>query len=315
MHRAPMSFGLMTGLVVGLLGRQSGLQGQEENAAWATVQKLKQAVVRVVAREPGFLPYNPDRVAHVWRLPYGFSDIKDIDKLAKDCEAAQRIAFAFHRPITVDFFETPIEDALKLLSAKTGVPMKADPEAIRRQRNERPTVTLRVRNVPIKPTLGFILPQCGLECAIFDGTVFLSDESGLTRRSCMLQSDSPAVGSLLLEILRQPATVHFEKTPVRDAIDQISSKYFKGVSFAVDLRALPQDRRFVTLNVDNAPLAAALSRILHSAGMQMCVVRDVVVFCVDPQAVTNPRTTNVARAEDFAFARFPKDFVKIAKHN
>jgi len=97
-------------------------------------------------------------------------------ELEKQLPGIQKVTQALERTVTVDFTDTPLQDVVTFISNVAAVNMTLDKAAVPA---EGAFITLKVKNIPLKTALDFILKQARLRRVIRDGALFISSETGL----------------------------------------------------------------------------------------------------------------------------------------
>ena len=91
----------------------------------------------------------------------------------------RRVREALAKPVTFDFIETPLADVAAFLGSQADVTMVVDSEAVR---DERPTITLRVRDMRADQALNWITKLAGLRYRIVDEAVFITKPERLSEK-------------------------------------------------------------------------------------------------------------------------------------
>ncbi|MBM4044628.1 MAG: hypothetical protein FJ279_05900 [Planctomycetes bacterium] len=95
--------------------------------------------------------------------------------------ARDRIRAALEKPVTLDFADTPIQDVCTFVADFAAMNIALDPHAAPRGR-EGIKITLKVKDIPLKNALDFVLKQARLKSAIWDEALFVSNDAGLAGR-------------------------------------------------------------------------------------------------------------------------------------
>ena len=82
-----------------------------------------------------------------------------------------RIKEAMGKKLSFNFVETPLQDVIAFISSLSDVTVILDEEAIK---DEAPTVTLRVDDMPLESALNWVLKLVGLKRVLKDGAIFVS---------------------------------------------------------------------------------------------------------------------------------------------
>ena len=145
-----------------------------------------------------------------------FIDVSATDQLLQD-----KLAVI----VTVDYQDSPLEDAILDLAKQTGADIRLDRASLRDARiRERQPVTLQVQQQPIKTVLNYLLPQLGLGWQIRNGVLWVTsrdeDEEPLTafydvRDLCRDKKESEA----LSEAVQSQVPYVFEAEGGSDVIE------------------------------------------------------------------------------------------------
>ncbi len=143
-------------------------------------------------------------------------DVSATDQLLQDKLAVM---------VTVDYHDSPLEDAILDLAQQTGADIRLDRASLRDMRiRERQPVTLQVRQQPMQTVLNYLLPQLGLVWRIRNGVLWVTsreeDEEQLTgfydvRDLCRDKKESAA----LSEAVQSQIPNVFEAEGGNDVID------------------------------------------------------------------------------------------------
>ncbi|MBM4044762.1 MAG: hypothetical protein FJ279_06600 [Planctomycetes bacterium] len=91
-------------------------------------------------------------------------------------EAARKIKEALEKPVTLDFADTPIQDVVTFIADFAVVNIVLDRNAVPA---EGAAITLKVKDIPLKNALDFVLKQAQLKYDIRNEALYISNEEGL----------------------------------------------------------------------------------------------------------------------------------------
>ncbi len=169
-------------------------------------------------------------------------------------EALQRKLISF------SFENARFQDAAAVISQLTGVKIIVDPGVPAEKFR---SVTLSLADVHLASAL-FYLTGKELNCAVSFGKVLISTNEGVQKEMAQraVIKKRMAEKTKFGELLAKPVTAQFTKTPLNDAVAELTKA--TKVMIVFDPVALQQvgSKATVTAKLDNVPLDTALSQIL-----------------------------------------------------
>jgi hypothetical protein len=211
---------------------------------------------------------------------------------ATPAEASPRtkaILAKLDEPVSMEFPKaTPLDDVLVYIkrSAKKGpnvpgLPIYIDPLGLQEvQRSLNSTVTIRLKDTPLKDSLQDVLSQGKLAYCVKDDVLFISSPQGVVRekkaKAVPALDDSPKTKAVLA-LLEEPIAMSFaNETPLSDVFEYIKTATRKSpddpeLPILIIPSGLEETERSlnstVQIDVENVPLKTTLRLLLDQLGL------------------------------------------------
>ncbi|WP_435007307.1 sigma-70 family RNA polymerase sigma factor [Tundrisphaera lichenicola] len=172
-------------------------------------------------------------------------------------------------PVTVDFKETPLEEAIQFLQDYTGLKVDLDPKALAAKGLTRKVpVSLSAEEIMLKNALRQILKPLGL-------TYRVADESNSIKIGLNLTASERMEAKLL-----EPVTVDFNEAPLEEAIQFLQD--YTGLNIVLDPKALAikglTPKSPVSLSAKGITLKSALKYLLQPLGLSYQIEQDLILI-------------------------------------
>jgi len=242
-------------------------------------RNVEPALVTVEARGWRARDVNPEAIVRVWDLPVGFTSSDALARAAGDAKLKESL----EKPVTLDFADTPLQDALRFVQDFAAIAIDTAPGL----ELQPPRITLKVKDIPLRSALDYLLKQGSLDYRVRDNRLFVfapRHPEGIV--SAPIACDSAESGAVrrLADAMGRPVSVDFRDTPLRDMVTFLGETWFKGLNVVLDTRGLPKARQQVTFEARQQPLGQALDAFLRVSGLRLSILADVLVFSPAPSA-------------------------------
>jgi hypothetical protein len=156
------------------------------------------------------------------------------------------------KPVSVEFDNVPLADAMSYLSERYGFPIVFDREAFKGEaelQEFRKSIvqSQKVSGIDLRVVLQQLLCQAQADYRLRDTGVFIFPKEYVTSG----------------RLLQQPVTASFQQTPLDRALARVAAQ--SGVSIVLDPRAA---RVTITADLDNVPLEAAVRILSDMASLK-----------------------------------------------
>ena len=182
------------------------------------------------------------------------------------------------RRVTFELVDTPLGEALEFFSTLMKVGMRLDPREAKRAGTP---VSLKVSDMELRVSLGWILELGGLDYVLRDGGIFISTPERLDKRLAV-HAPEPGWASAVRRGLERKLTFDFKQTPLSEALERIRT--LTRVNFVIDPGARVGELK-VELGVEDVPAGECLEIMVRRAGLDYMLL-DGAVFVTTPLAAT-----------------------------
>lgn len=197
------------------------------------------------------------------------------------------------KKIDFEFVETPVLEAINFLQQLSGVNMVVDPAV----RNKNTPITLKLRQMPLRLAMSWILKMAGCTSEPVDHALFITlgrnapkEASGAKRPASGVITDDS-----LRKALSKRITVNFRNTPLKECLQQI-----KTLSSMHITAGKADPRTPITLKARDAAVKTVLGKVARQADLRIVVTRQNTVLLV-PKTSEKPSTKPGKKAPQEVF--------------
>lgn len=173
--------------------------------------------------------------------------------------------------VSLDFEDTPLEDAVSFVRDISGVNVVLDPGA------EDVSVSLRLRSIALDDALTILTDCAGLERSVYGGVVYLHPEdASLIPGPSLPEDDGPDL-ELGRTLEAREVTINFSQMPFSEAMGFIQE--VSGLNLVLSRAALEHLDEEVTLQVKDLSLYDALTLISQQVECTFRIHAGAVLVC------------------------------------
>jgi type II secretory pathway component GspD/PulD (secretin) len=199
--------------------------------------------------------------------------------------AAERIKKALDQPVTLNHEGSSLDTILNDIRKQTKLPIVVDGFLIQNfgVSTDQVPASIKVEGVKARAALRTVLGRYQLDFAVVGDNLLISTESMLIQRQ-----------------LKQRLPVDVSETPLAAALKQLGRD--SGVNLLVDKRVAKEAQTPVSLQVDEAPLDAAIRLLVNQAGLKAVRLGNVIFVTSKANAAelqSDPPLAPAGVGEDF----------------
>jgi len=178
--------------------------------------------------------------------------------------------------VSFTFNEQPVMEALDFLQTLGNVNIVVDRKGFR---DAKPTVTLKLTNVPLEAAIKLLTEQLGLTFVIRDGGVFISDEKGIAEGPVTV-IDGESGEAIVKALGEKKVSFDLKDQTLREAVAFLSTQ--SGVNLAADPRAKVGDKPAldakVRLKLKDVSVWQAVRELAAAAGLNVIASEQLVLL-------------------------------------
>ncbi len=195
-------------------------------------------------------------LAHV-KTALGSSETRPASRIDT---AAEQTNKALDQMVSLDLYQYPLSEAVRLLGDQSGVHLVLDRQGLSQAGlNPDDMMVSTQLSMTLRSGLRQMLSQYALDYAIIGDMVLISTEDLAIRRQ-----------------MRQRVSVRFDRLQLKTALEQLARE--TATNLLLDRSALPYASAPVNLNLDDAPLEVVTKLLAHQFGLKQICVGNVLVL-------------------------------------
>jgi len=174
--------------------------------------------------------------------------------------AAEQTNKALDQMVSLDLYQYPLSEAVRLLGEQSGVRLVLDRQGLSQAGLNPDDMIVNTRlSMTLRSGLRQMLSQYALDYAIIGDMVLIATEDLAIRRQ-----------------MRQRVSVRFDRLQLKTALEQLGRN--TATNLLLDRSALAYASAPVNLNLDDAPLEVVTKLLAHQVGLTQICVGNVLVL-------------------------------------
>jgi len=201
----------------------------------------------------------------VWRLPIAVS----LKRAADGRSGRERVLRKLDEPISLDFAETPVLDALAFLQDATKINMIFHPGSVN---GEELLVTTKLTEMSLKSALDFIVRRLArLDYLVHDDCIHIVKPEDDFAGQDVLQCSEMGFATLtrLAQAVEGEIDLDVDSAPLNEAVELLRQKFPAQVHLILDTRTVRPPYPRLTLRARRTPIFEVLSLVAEQAGLRL----------------------------------------------
>jgi hypothetical protein len=180
--------------------------------------------------------------------------------------AAEQTNKALDQMVSLDLYQYPLSDAVRLLGDQTGVRLVLDRQGLSQAGLNPDDMMVSTRlSMTLRSGLRQMLSQYAVDYAIIGDMVLITTEDLAIRRQ-----------------MRQRVSVRFDRLQLKAALEQLARE--TATNLVLDCAAFSYGSTPVSLNLDDAPLEVVVKLLAYQAGLKQIRVGNVIIVTTKANA-------------------------------
>jgi len=201
-------------------------------------------------------------LAHV-KTVLGSSETRPASRIET---AAEQTNKALDQMVSLDLYQYPLSEAVRLLGEQSGVRLVLDRQGLSQAGLNPDDMIVNTKlSMTLRSGLRQMLSQYAVDYAIIGDMVLISTEDLAIRRQ-----------------MRQRVSVRFDRLQLKAALEQLARE--TATNLVLDCAAMPYGSTPVTLNLDDAPFEVVVKILAYQAGLKQIRVGNVIVMTTKENA-------------------------------